>query len=241
MKKFLSALIGIATIMAASPAFALSMQCPFNSTTLITAGGTAYTTGATGSVGSVGGGSDLISLTGQGCVTNPTTQTANGIGARALPLTLFKLVTGTTLPAAATTNVFGYSITLGTSDYLIGEAAQGNTKTDTAIYDLIIPETYVAGQNLIITVNANLTGTGTNNASTVAVLAYLNNNDGTQGANISATSATAITAGGADVPFTITGTTLTAGAKLTLKLTTATIESGNSNTITARVGSVRLK
>lgn len=164
---------------------------------------------------------------------------ANGMFAMPLPMLGWKNAAGTNLAAAASAGEFGMTITLGTGSYLIGEAANTNTKTDDAIAEFVLPPTYIAGQNLTVTVNAQIAGAGTPGTKTVQIKAYRVASNGTQGSNIGPGSASAITAGGADVPFTITGTTLNPGDRVMLELEVVLQETGGTN-INAQVNSVRV-
>lgn len=169
------------------------------------------------------------------------TQGATGLFAAPLKLLDVRNTDGSTLAAAASAGKFGCSITLGTSFALVGEVSNNNTKTDDAIIEYVLPATYIAGQNLTVTVNAAITtaGSPTYAAKTVQVLAYRTASDGSQGADIGPGSASAITIAGADVTFTVTGTTLNPGDKLVLKLETVLHDTGavNCNTV---INSVRV-
>lgn len=164
----------------------------------------------------------------------------NGVPAIALPLAQGRNTDGSALAAAAAAGKFGFSISLGTSLFLVGEAAQANTKTDDALFEFVLPPWYRSGANLTATVYAKLTGSGTAGTKTVQVLCYKTATDGTQGADIGPAAASAINAAGADVTFTITGTTLNPGDKVVLKLETVLQETGGTSSITAQVGSLRL-
>jgi hypothetical protein len=170
--------------------------------------------------------------------TSSDNDTATGLAPTPLRFSEFKNTDGSALAAAAAAGKFGQSITLGTSQYLVSEAANNNTKTDDAICEYVLPANYVAGANLTVTVNASITGSGTLSTKTANVKAYLNANNGTQGSNLGS-GAAAITAAGADIAFTITGTTLTPGAKLTFELETVLTETASSNMV-ANINSVRV-
>jgi hypothetical protein len=73
----------------------------------------------------------------------------------------FKNADGTTLAASAAAGKFGISNTFGTATYLIGEAANTNTKTDDAVVEYVLPQTYIAGTNLTLTSNVSVAGAGT--------------------------------------------------------------------------------
>ena len=164
---------------------------------------------------------------------------SNGLFATALGLLNFKNSDGSTIAASASAGKFGIAITLGTSFALASESANNSTKTDVALLEFVLPANYKAGTNITATVNASITGAGTLTTKTAQIKAYRTASDGTQGADIGPGSATAMTAAGADVPFTITGTTLNPGDKLALSLTTILTETASSGMV-ANINSVRL-
>lgn len=168
--------------------------------------------------------------------------TATGLPAAGvqIPLLSARNTNGSVLAAAASSGEFGCSITLGTSEQLVGEAAESNTKTDDALFEFRIPDNYVAGTNLTATVNAQVAGSGTPGTKTVQIKAYAKANAGTLGANLGPGTATAITTAAADYPFTITGTNLVAGEILVLELESVLQETGGSATITTQINSLRV-
>jgi hypothetical protein len=156
-----------------------------------------------------------------------------------LKLLNFKNLDGSTLAAAASSGKFGIAATLGTSFALASESANNNTKTDTCITEYVLPADYVAGTNITCTVHASITGSGTLTTKTAQIKAYKTANDGTQGSDIGPAAATAITAAGADIPFTITGTGLNPGDKLVLALVTILTETASSGMV-ANINSIRI-
>lgn len=165
---------------------------------------------------------------------------ADGITAAPLRLLDFKNADGTTLAASASSGKFGLSVTGGTSETLVTEAANSNTKTDVAVYEYIVPASYVAGQNITVTANTSYTlGSGTVGTHTLASAAYLTAANGTQGSTLIATAAQTVPASAGNVTFTITGATLTPGARLLLTFTLVIQDTGASN-ITANLNSVTL-
>jgi hypothetical protein len=167
------------------------------------------------------------------------TQGANGLTATALRMLEWKNTDGTTLAAAASSGKFGMTITLATAAFLLGEVANTNTKTDDAIIEFVLPHNYVAGTNITVTVNASVNGAGTPGTKTAQIFAYKTASDGTQAADIGPGATSAITVAGADITFTITGTTLNPGDRLMLKLEVVLQETGGTN-INAKVNSVRV-
>ena len=170
-----------------------------------------------------------------------TTVAANGLaGATRLPLIHAKNSDGTTLSASASSGKFGLSLTAGTSEKLLTEAANSNTKTDVAVWEMVLPPTYIAASNITVTANCEYTlGSGTVGTHTLAMACYLCADAGTQGATIIATAAQTVPAAAGEVTFTITGTTLTPGARIMLAATLVIQDTGGAN-ITAQINSVRL-
>jgi hypothetical protein len=147
---------------------------------------------------------------------------ANGLVPTPLRLTDGKTTGGAALAAAATGGAFGYAITLGTSFAIAGEVSNNSSKTDDALFEYVLPEGYIAGQNLTVTVNAAIStaGSPTYATKTVQIKCYPCTNAGVLSADAGPGTATAITVAGADVTFTITGTGLTPGQRLIFELET---------------------
>jgi hypothetical protein len=202
--------------------------------------GTTYIPDANGNI-SAAAGQDIIDLLDDGCTFAGSSQLqgASGLYPMGLRLSEFKNADGSALAASAAAGKFGYAITLGTNFYLVSEAANSNTKTDDAIFEYVLPASYVKGQNLTVTVNASITGSGTLSTKTAQIKAYRCGTGGTQGADIGPGAATEMTAAGADVTFTITGTTLNPGDKVVFLLETVLTETAAS-AMTAHINSIRL-
>lgn len=212
--------------------FTVIAQAPYQ--VFETSSGTEYTADGDGLITSVIAGNDLSDLLAGGC-----TILKGGSLVQYLGLLNFKNSDGSTIAAAASSGKFGIAITLGTSFALASESANNNTKTDVALIEYVIPDTYIAGTNLTVTVNASITGSGTLTTKTAEIKAYKTAADGTQGSNISATGATAMTAAGADIAYTITGTTLSPGDKVVLSLTVILTETASSGMV-ANINSIRV-
>lgn len=203
-------------------------------------------TGATYAVDAAGEVTGVAQLDVQALLTSGFRMTApsdndapNGLTATPVPLRDFRNTDGSILAAAAASGKFGWSITLGTSAHLVSEAANNNTKTDDAVTEYVLPANYIAGQNITVTVNASITGSGTLSTKTAQIKAYRTAKDGTQGSDIGPGAATAMTAAGADVAFAVTGTTLNPGDRLVFELETVLTETASSN-MTANINSVRV-
>jgi hypothetical protein len=167
------------------------------------------------------------------------TEAANGLFATPLNLLAARNADGSVVAAGASAGKFGYAVALATSFAMASESANNNTKTDDCLFEYVLPAWYVAGQNVTVTVNASITGSGTLSTKTAQIKAYRTASNGTQGADIGPGSASAMTAGGADVAFTITGTTLNPGDKIVLELETVLIETASSGMV-ANINSVRV-
>lgn len=125
---------------------------------------------------------------------------------------------------------------------LAGEDAQNNTKTDTLMFEAVLPAEYVAGGDLKLNVNAQYdVSAGTTITATVDVQVYKLGDDGTVGSDLCATAAIALTTSFGDKAFTITATGLVAGDRLMALVQTAVTEAGNTGTATAQIGSIELQ
>lgn len=150
---------------------------------------------------------------------------------RNLKLTEAKADTGVPLTATATSGAMGVARTAGTSLQLAGEATSSNAKTDKAMFEINLPDSYVAGSNIAVTVNCNYTGGGTVTAAstTMAVAAYTESQAGAEAAlTVSAAQQMAATAG--NLVFTITGTGLVPGQRIIVELTMLVTSSSGANT-----------
>lgn len=207
--------------------------------------GTTYAVDANGFVTITTQG-DVLAFLNAGYRQAATPLSSQAIGANGLVSTPLKLLdagapTGGPLAAAPSAGVLGYSVTLGTSFSLVTEAANGNTKADSALFEYILPPGYVAGQNVTVTINAGYTlGSGVLTTKTVGLAAYRTAKDGTQAASICATAAQTFTAAGAtDYAFTLTGATLSPGDRLILQ-PTITLTETSAHNVTGNINSVRV-
>lgn len=163
------------------------------------------------------------------------------IGTIRIPLLSARNNDGTVIAGSASSGKLGISDTPGTSLYLVGNATQNTTSTDICQFETVLPQTYNAGQNVTLTINAkHVESSGTTLTNTILPKAYLLAKDGTMSADLIGTTATAITGTAVDYSFTITGTTLTPGARLLLQLTSVATEGGNTGTTKNEILSVRL-
>lgn len=135
-----------------------------------------------------------------------------------LPLTSAKSDAGVGLTATATGGAMGVARTAGTSLTLVGEATSSSAKTDKAMFEFTLADTYVAGANIPILVNCNYTGSGTVTAAstTMTVNAYSEVNGVETALTVSA--AQQFTGTAADLTFTLTGTGLNPGERMVIEL-----------------------
>lgn len=192
-----------------------------------------------GGTGATTAGQALANL---GAMSTTIALSANGMaGEPPFRLIDFRNANGTALAAAAAAGVFGISVTAGTSMFLVTEAANANTKTDTAIVEYVLPPNYIAGQNLTITANANyVLGTGTLGTHTLAIAAYSTTLSGLQGANLVSTAAQNLPAAAGALTYAVDGSGLSPNGRLLLVATIVLQETGGTGNITARINSMRI-
>lgn len=158
-----------------------------------------------------------------------------------LPLLHFRTGAGATLAAAAAAGAFGITATAGTVLRLISEAAQNNTKTPIALYEYCLPAHYQAGTNLTLKVNVSRTvASGTTLSGTIDFSVYKQATDGTGTTDLVTTAAQNHATAAADYSFVVTGSTLSPGDKILIKMTATAIEGGNAGTVVVNVNSVRV-
>jgi len=152
---------------------------------------------------------------------------------RPLPLTSGKSDLGVSLTAAAGTpaGAVGISRTAGTSLTLVGETTSSNAKTDKVIFEFNMPDTYIAGTPIKVTVNASVSGSGTlTGASTTMTMTAYSETDGVETA-LTVTAAQQIVAAGSNLVFMVTpNSAITAGRRIVIGLTMLVTSSSGSNT-----------
>jgi hypothetical protein len=126
-----------------------------------------------------------------------TAQSTNGLYyLTRLPLFTGKNSDGSSLAVSAAAGKFGISVTAGTSEYLLSEAANSNTKTDIVLLETMLPVTFIPGSNVTLSVNCNYNlGSGTVGTHTLTAAAYLLSDLGTMGSTIIATAAQTVPIG----------------------------------------------
>ena len=159
-----------------------------------------------------------------------------------LRLTDAKSDVGVALTATATGGAMGVARTAGTSLTLVGEATSASAKTDKAMWEIVLPNTYTPGAVIPVTVNTNYTTSGTVTAAstTMTLNAYTESAAGVEAAISGVTAAQEITATAAGLLFNVPGTGLTAGARLVLELvmlvtTSAGAATGQVNSVSVAV------
>lgn len=165
---------------------------------------------------------------------------SNGMGPTQLKLLDGKNADGTGLSATPAAGNFTPSVTFGTSEALVGEDANNNTKTDTVWYEYVLPPNYISGEDITVRVHALYTTAGTVGTHTLAVLAHASSANGAQGANLVATSAATLTTSDAAYDFVITGTSLGAGLHIVIGIRTAIQETAAGGAIYSSINSVTL-
>jgi hypothetical protein len=158
--------------------------------------------------------------------------TAQGGLSRPLALTSAKSDAGVALTATATGGAMGVKRTAGASLVLAGEVTSSNAKTDSAIWELDVPDSYVAGQAIPVKVNANFTGAGTVTAiSTTLTLAAYTEVNGVEAAVAGITAAQAFTNAATDYTFTIPGAAgLVAGQRIVVEVVMLVTTASGANT-----------
>jgi hypothetical protein len=201
--------------------------------------GSRYTIGADGSLAVDP--NDVADLERAGWTVAPREgNSASGVGTIQLNLLKMRNTDGSAIAAAAAAGKFGCSISVGTSSALISEVANNNAKTDVIYDEIVLPSSYIAGQDLTLTVNAGVTiGSGTLSVRTLTASAYKIANAGTHGANLIATAAQTVANTVGDLVFTITGATLNPGDRLGIQLSLALTETATQN-VSAKINSARL-
>jgi len=138
--------------------------------------------------------------------------------------------TGIRPTATAGTTNYGLTYAAATGASLVSINANNSSIAPVCSFEFTIPASYVAGQNITLSVNQNYNlGSGTVTTKTLTAAAYLQSAAGTSGSNLIATAAQTLTATATTLTFTITGTTLTAGARILVLLTVALTETATQN------------
>jgi len=152
-------------------------------------------------------------------VTQSFVPASSGGFERFQPVTRALSIAGIPLTATPGAGAFGVTRTDGTSLVLTGEATSGAAaKTDQALWELNLPDSYVTGSNIALTVNCNTSGTVITTASTTMTPTAYSESDGNETALV-VSAAQQIPAAATDLVFTITGTGLAPGMSIVIVLT----------------------
>lgn len=167
----------------------------------------------------------------------------NGLGtARYIPLFSGRNSSYTVFDATGSSSLWKLAGTVGTQTNLQTAAAQNNTKTGVGLWEVTLPDNYVAGQNISLIANCHRTvASGTTLTTKIDAEVFLMTSAGGAGADICATAEITFTdTAGADQTFTITGTTLTPGARILIRMTGTATEGGNAGTVVTNLNSLRI-
>jgi hypothetical protein len=150
---------------------------------------------------------------------------------RYLSLTNAKADTGAALTATATGGAMGISRSAGTSLSLVNEVTSSSAKTDTANWEFVLPDSYVAGSSIPLLINASITGTGTLTGAscTITPTVYTESAAGAE-TSVTVSAAQQTVAAGSTLDFTITGTGLVAGQRLWLNVSSLVTSASGANT-----------
>jgi len=118
-----------------------------------------------------------------------------------------------------------------------GEDAQAALKTETLCFDFVLPECYVSGQTVTVTVSARYNDSGTNTISTKTIdcECYKIDEDGTADSDICATAVQTLSSSMESYSFDITATSLSAGNLLRVFIRTA-LQGDSNGVLKAEVG-----
>ena len=170
---------------------------------------------------------------------------ANGLPTAGVILNLTdgKTVAGIPMTASATSANMGISMTPGTAQYLVSNAASGGTVTNTVLWETNLPQSYVAGQTVTINVEAlqSLTTGATLTTSQIVAQAYTVNNLGTHSAGLISSGNTIALTGSTAVAGTavIPATGLAPGGHIVLTAVSKQVETAGTNAV-AEILSVSL-
>lgn len=150
---------------------------------------------------------------------------------RFMPLTNAKADNGAAITGTATGGAVGVARTAGTSLVLLGEATSASAKTDKAFFETNLPDSYQAGANIPVVVDAAVLGTGTltTASTTLSVAAYTEVNGVESALTVSA--AQTLNAVQQAYTFTVTGAGLLASQHLGLEVTGLVTSSSGANTL----------
>lgn len=152
-----------------------------------------------------------------------------------------KSASGVPLTTTAASGVPAVYRSPGSALYLVGEAASGVAVTDTAIIELALPDSYVAGADVPVTVYTNYDLGASAVASAAATTMTLNAYSEINGveAALSTSAAQQIPATSTGLTFTVSGTGLSAGMRLVLEF--VMLVTSTTNEVTGRINAVAVQ
>lgn len=150
---------------------------------------------------------------------------------------------GVILSATPGSGSMGILRTAGTSLVLGTETTTANAKTDKAMWEFHLPDTYIAGSAIQFSVNANYAGAGTITAASTSINAavYTESAAGVEAAVTMTGGAQTLTGTAATYSWVLTAasataSSLVAGSRLVFETTMVITSSGSNNT--GQIGSV---
>lgn len=150
---------------------------------------------------------------------------------------------GTVLTASAAAGKFGITSGNWTTGglKLVGEAASNNSKTSTVKYRVALPQNYVAGSEITLHVNANVTATPTVSGVIDASAFESNTTGGVVGTDIQGTAVQSLTTSMTDFKFVIDGSGLNPGDELEVYVQTVVNDTGGATGAIAQIGNIWLE
>lgn len=140
--------------------------------------------------------------------------------------------TGAALGATAGTPSGALGLTVGTfgtnTPKVVGEAASGNSKTDKARFQFVLPAEYVSGQGIAVRVRCKEAVGAATVATSIDCECYKSDNAAGLGSDLCSTAAQDVTPTIGNKDFTITPTSLAAGDTLDIQLTGVTNDTGGT-------------
>lgn len=156
---------------------------------------------------------------------------------RRLQLTEAKADTGVPLTATPTGGAMGVLRTAGTSLVLGTETTTANAKTDKALWEIVLPTTYIAGSAITFSVDANYSGAGTITAASTSINAafYTESDAGVEAAVTMTGGAQTLTSSAAVYSWVLTAASATAaslvaGSRVSFETTMVITASAGNNT-----------
>ena len=138
---------------------------------------------------------------------------------------------GLILTGTASGGAMAVARTAGTSYHIVGETTSTSAVTDKAIWELDLPDTYTAGTAIPVSVEAQITGSGTITAAscTQAVAAYSEVNGVEAALTVTGGTQQMVAAGGT-LTWSIAGTGLVPGSHIVIELTQVVTSASGANT-----------